>query len=73
MNIFADKCVNKLTVGLLRSWGHDVFTAQEAGLAGKPDEEILAFATQHERVLFTIDMDSAISSNNEEMLTDKHR
>lgn len=51
MNIFADECVYKVTVVLLRSWGHDVFTAQEAGLAGKPDEEIVAYATVHERVL----------------------
>jgi predicted nuclease of predicted toxin-antitoxin system len=57
MNIFADECVYKVTVDLLRSWGHDVLTAQDVGLAGKPDEEILAYATLHERVLFTIDMD----------------
>ncbi len=57
MNIFADECVYKVTVALLRSWGHDVLTAQEVGLAGKPDEEILAYATVHERVLITIDMD----------------
>jgi len=40
-----------------RSWGHDVLTAQDAGLAGKSDEEILAYAIMHERVLITIDMD----------------
>jgi len=57
MNIFADECVYKVTVALLRSWGHDVLTAQEAGLAGKSDEDILAYATMHERVLITIDMD----------------
>ena len=51
MNFFADECVYKLTVDLLRSWGHDVLTAQEAGLAGKPDQEILAYAVVHERVL----------------------
>jgi predicted nuclease of predicted toxin-antitoxin system len=27
------------------------------GLSGKPDEEILAYAVMHERVLITIDMD----------------
>jgi hypothetical protein len=41
MNLFADECVYKVTVDSLRYWGHDVLTAQEAGLAGKPDEEIL--------------------------------
>jgi predicted nuclease of predicted toxin-antitoxin system len=57
MNLFADECVYKVTVDLLRSWGHDVLTAQEVGLSGKPDEEILAYAVRHERVLITIDMD----------------
>ena len=57
MNIFADECVYKSTVDLLRSWGHDVLTTQEAGLAGKRDEEILAYVVMHERVLITIDMD----------------
>ncbi|HKY55645.1 MAG TPA: DUF5615 family PIN-like protein [Anaerolineales bacterium] len=57
MNIFADECVYKVTVALLRSWGNNVLTAQEAELAGKPDEEILAYAIMHERVLITIDMD----------------
>jgi predicted nuclease of predicted toxin-antitoxin system len=57
MNIFADECVYKVTVDFLRSWGHDVLTAQEVGLEGKPDEDILAYATLHERVLITIDMD----------------
>ena len=56
MNLFADECVYKVTVDLLRSWGHDVLTAQEVGLSGKPDEEILAYAVRHERVLITIDM-----------------
>ena len=57
MNILADECVYKRTVNLLRSWGRDVLTAQEVGLAGRPDEEILAYATMHERVLITIDID----------------
>ncbi len=57
MNLFADECVYKVTVDLLRSWRHDVLTAQEVGLSGKPDEEILAYAVRHERVLITIDMD----------------
>ena len=57
MNIFADECVYQVTVTLLRSQGHDIVTAQEVGLAGKADEEILAYATRHERVLLTIDLD----------------
>lgn len=57
MKLFADECVYKVTVDLLRSWGHDVHTAHGAGLAGKPDEDVLAYAITHERVLITIDMD----------------
>jgi predicted nuclease of predicted toxin-antitoxin system len=57
MKFFADECVYYATTQLLRSWQHDVVTAQEAGLAGKPDEDILAYAIKHERVLITIDMD----------------
>ena len=57
MNRVADECVYKVTADLLRFWGHDVLTAQEAGLAGKSDEETLAYAIRHERVLITIDMD----------------
>jgi predicted nuclease of predicted toxin-antitoxin system len=57
MNFFADECVYKVTVDLLHALGHDVVTAQEVGLSGKPDEEILAYAVMHERVLITIDMD----------------
>jgi predicted nuclease of predicted toxin-antitoxin system len=57
MKLLADECVYQATVTLLRSWGYDTVTVQEARLAGKPDEEILAFAVAHERVLLTIDMD----------------
>ncbi|HMR99449.1 MAG TPA: DUF5615 family PIN-like protein [Anaerolineales bacterium] len=57
MRLFADECVYKVTVDLLRSWGHDAHTAQEADLAGKPDDQVLAYAIRHERVLITIDMD----------------
>jgi len=57
MILFADECVYQATVKLLREWGYDTLTAQEAGLAGRPDEEILAYAITHKRVLLTIDMD----------------
>jgi len=57
MKFLADECVYLVTTQLLRRLGHDVVTAQEAGLAGQPDEKILAYATAHERVLITIDMD----------------
>jgi hypothetical protein len=39
----------------LRSLGHDVLTSLEAGQANRkvPDEDVLAFAVMHERVLLT--------------------
>ena len=57
MNFLADECVYSITTQLLRSWAHNVLTAQEVGLAGKPDANILAYAVEHKRVLITIDMD----------------
>jgi predicted nuclease of predicted toxin-antitoxin system len=43
-------------VNLLRTLGHDVLTVQEAGNAGQaiPDEEVLAFAVQHNRAVVTL-------------------
>ncbi len=40
----------------LRQLGHDVLTSQEAGNAGfaVPDEEVLRYATQENRVLLTL-------------------
>jgi len=57
MNFLTDECVYNITTQLLRSWRHDVLTTQEVGLAGKPDENILAYAVEHKRILLTIDMD----------------
>ena len=57
MKLFADECVYLATVALIHTWGYDIITAQEAGLAGKSDDEILAYAVSHQRVLLTIDMD----------------
>ena len=40
----------------LRQMGHDVLTSHEAGKANQriPDEEVLAFAAQSERILLTL-------------------
>jgi hypothetical protein len=43
-------------VGALRSRGVTVITALEAGLAGKSDDEQLAFAAEHGCVLFTFNV-----------------
>ncbi len=43
-------------VKVLRNLGHDVLTVREAGNAGQAisDEEVLLFATQHERAVVTL-------------------
>lgn len=57
MRLFADECVYAVTTNTLRNWGHDVLTAQEAGLSGHADEDLLAFATTEKRILISIDLD----------------
>ncbi|BAY07639.1 DUF5615 family PIN-like protein [Calothrix sp. NIES-2098] len=49
-------------VEILRTLGHDVLTAQEAGNTnqGIPDEEVLAFAISQERSILTINRDDFI-------------
>jgi hypothetical protein len=42
--IYADEHFPREVVQNLRSLGHDVLTVQEAGNAGLPDEDVLAFA-----------------------------
>ncbi|MEM8639776.1 MAG: DUF5615 family PIN-like protein [Cyanobacteria bacterium P01_G01_bin.54] len=43
----------KYLVNLLRAAGHDVVTANEAGIMGLPDEEVLDYARQQNRVVLT--------------------
>jgi predicted nuclease of predicted toxin-antitoxin system len=39
--------------------GHEVHTAREEGLAGKPDPDLLAVASREGRCLLTLDLDFA--------------
>lgn len=48
--------INQITVGC-RSRGLDVLTALEDGLHDRPDEEVLARATELGRMVFTHDTD----------------
>lgn len=48
-NTFPDKLYK--TCGMR---GHDVLTVQEAGNAGLPDEEVLAFAIRENRAVLTV-------------------
>lgn len=57
MKIFADECVYAVTTKMLRDWGHDIETAQEAGLSGREDNDLLQYAVSKDRILISIDMD----------------
>ncbi len=52
-NLYADEQFPLPFVELLRSLGHDVLTVQEAGNAGLPDSDVLAFATKNKRIVLT--------------------
>jgi predicted nuclease of predicted toxin-antitoxin system len=53
---YADEQFPFQVVELLRNFGHDVLTVQEAGKANQriPDEQVLAFAVGQERSILTI-------------------
>jgi predicted nuclease of predicted toxin-antitoxin system len=54
--LYANENFPLKVVQALRALGHDVLTSQEAGKANLsiPDKEVLAFATENQRVLLTI-------------------
>jgi hypothetical protein len=39
MRIFAEECVYEITTKTLREWGHEIETAQDAGLSGRDDNQ----------------------------------
>jgi len=53
---YADENFPRQVVDALRALGHDVLTVNESGRANQriPDPEVLAFASQLERALLTI-------------------
>ncbi|WP_310484355.1 DUF5615 family PIN-like protein [Chamaesiphon sp. VAR_48_metabat_403] len=55
-SFYADEQFPKATTIALRSLGHDVLTVQEAGNANQkiPDEDVLAFATDKDRAVLTL-------------------
>jgi predicted nuclease of predicted toxin-antitoxin system len=53
-HFYADEQFPRQVTELLRSFGHDVLTVQEAGNRGLPDEAVLAFATSENRVVLTL-------------------
>jgi predicted nuclease of predicted toxin-antitoxin system len=52
--LYADEQFPRRVVELLRSLGYDVLTVQEADQRGLSDEAVLAFATQEERAVLTL-------------------
>jgi predicted nuclease of predicted toxin-antitoxin system len=59
VRLYADENFPLVIVELLRTFGHDVLTVQEAGNAGLgiPDEDVLAFAISHNRAVLTRNWD----------------
>ncbi len=57
MRLLADQDVWKMTVDLLKHWGHDVLTAEEVGMARGTDEELLKEARRDDRIFITRDKD----------------
>ncbi len=52
-SLYADEQFPLPVVKLLRTLGHDVLTVQEAGNAGLPDPDVLAFAVSNNRAVLT--------------------
>ena len=53
MRLLLDEHVSRRIAEELRKRGHDVVAADEAGLAQRPDEEVLASAVRDERAVVT--------------------
>jgi predicted nuclease of predicted toxin-antitoxin system len=52
--LYADEQFPFPVVALLRNFGHDALTIQEAGNAGDDDPEVLAFAANNDRAVMTL-------------------
>ena len=66
-DIYANENFPLPVVEELRELGHDVLTTADAGQAGRaiPDDEVLAFAIEKERVLVTFNRRHFIRLHNE--------
>lgn len=65
--LYADEQFPYLTSDRLQQLGHDVLTVQEAGKAnqGIPDDEVLAFATEQQRAILTLNRRDFIRLHNQ--------
>jgi predicted nuclease of predicted toxin-antitoxin system len=59
VNIKLDENLSRHLKERLLPLGHDVSTAFEEGLLGKPDVDVAAAAKGEERIVFTLDLDFA--------------
>lgn len=57
MRFLLDECVSARLSALLGDAGHDCVLAQERGLLGAPDEQVMATALAESRVLVSMDTD----------------
>jgi hypothetical protein len=57
ISFYTDEHVSNAVVRGLRNRGADVLTIKEAGTLGASDEEHIALASEHSRVIFTQDDD----------------
>lgn len=59
MRLFLDENISPMHAHDLRVEGHDVLAVLDAGLSGAPDENVLQFSIDNDRILVTLDADFA--------------
>ena len=57
MRFLVDECLSSRVVAILVAAGHDAVHVIDCGLAGQPDERVLAQAVEDGRVLLSADTD----------------
>ena len=56
MKFYADEHINAAAIAGLRRRGIDILATREAGMSGSSDEEQIAFALDHRRIVITSDV-----------------
>jgi predicted nuclease of predicted toxin-antitoxin system len=57
VRLLVDEALSTRVADLLRQAGHDAVHCGDLGLLGRPDTDVLAAATQQQRILVTADTD----------------
>ena len=65
MKLLLDQGLPQSAAGLLRNRGHDAVHTGEIGFARAEDAEILAFAEQEARIVFTLDADFHLTAGHQ--------